>query len=83
MVRVVGATPIKEEHPLFNSKPSIVHSKDVGRQPWEPYSDKERLLQQAVRLRERGLSYMKIAKELGISPTTIRKWIKPLEIETN
>ena len=75
-VRVVGSKTIEKEHPLFNNKPAVTRSKSVERKPYTPYQNKASLLNEATKLRQNGLSYEKIAKELGVSSTTIRKWIK-------
>lgn len=87
MIRVVSGTyiepppcsaPVKQkEHPLFTDWPPR-QTTYVPKANWTERRTPERTAEkaeEAIKLRRKGLSYSKIAAELDVAPTSVRRWV--------
>jgi len=81
-IRIVGVisedqpqVPIQElmySHPLFGD-PVPVQTK--SRTCFRSHAYRDNLVEEAIKLRNRGLSFSRIASQLEVGKTTVRKWM--------
>lgn len=88
-IRIVGVIaeekpelPLQQEvpvHPLFGA-PEQEYIKPQSKTNFGCHPHKDRLLEEAVKLRKLGLSYSKIASQLDVGKTTVRTWLAGAEL---
>lgn len=66
-------------HPLFGA-PEQEYIKPQFKTNFGTHPHKDRLLEEAIKLRKLGLSYSKIASQLGVGKTTVRTWLAGAEL---
>jgi hypothetical protein len=59
-------------HPLFTDEESVLTR---SRTNFRSHVYRDNLIEQAIKMRKGGMSYSKIATDLSVGKTTVRKWM--------